>query len=188
MNEKKLNLGCGKDIRPATAGWVNLDSAKLPGVDVVWDIEKLPLPFGDGEFDEILANDILEHVEYIPVLRDLHRVLKPGGKLKVRVPHFTSADNFADPTHKKLFSILTLFFFVKKQSFGKSKEREYYSDFHFDRIESVKITFEHSSKLFLYNRLIEPLINVGLKIQAFYEATFLSRLFPAKNIIVELIK
>lgn len=185
MDSKKLNLGCGKDIKP---GWVNLDSAKLSGVDVVWDIEKLPLPFGNEEFDEILANDILEHVEYIPVLLDLHRILKSGGKLEIRVPHFTSVDNFADPTHKKMFSVLTFTFFAENPAVRKLAEREYYFDFHFKKIARVKITFEHGSRLFLFNRLIEPLVNINLKMQYFYEATALSRLFPAKNIIVKLIK
>ena len=37
----KLHLGCGTDIR---AGWVNLDCAKLPGVDIVHDLNVLPLP------------------------------------------------------------------------------------------------------------------------------------------------
>lgn len=44
---KKLNLGCGKDIK---AGYVNLDIVKLDGVYVVWDVNKLPLPFKKEEF------------------------------------------------------------------------------------------------------------------------------------------
>src|SRR3989344_2394548 len=103
-NMKKLNLGSGRDIKK---GYINLDLHKLDGVDVVWDIEKLPLPFKDGEFDEILCQDILEHVEYIPVLRELHRILKPRGRLLNRVPHFTSRNNFGDPTHRRMFSIKT---------------------------------------------------------------------------------
>src|SRR3989338_9371651 len=161
---KKLNLGCGNDIKQ---GWVNLDSAKLPGVNVVRNIEELPLPFGDGEFDEILANDILEHVEYIPVLKDLHRILKPGGKLTVRVPHFTSKNNFADPTHKKLFSVVTFDFFSKHPVFGKPKDREYYFDFHFDHIKKIHITFERSSRWFFYNRLIDLIANASPRMQYF---------------------
>ena len=180
---KKLNLGCGADIKE---GYVNLDSKKLPGVDVVWDIEKLPLPFQNEEFDEVLANDILEHIDYIPVLKDLHRILKVGGKLTVRVPHFTSKNNFADPTHKKMFSVFTFDYFVKNPEFRKA--REYYFDFHFDRIASSRITFEKSSRWFFYNKLIEPLVNLSYKTKYFYEATGISREFPAENIIVELVK
>lgn len=185
MQGKKLNLGSGKDIKQ---GFVNLDSAKIPGVDVVWDIEKLPLPFGDNEFEEILANDILEHVEYIPVLKDLLRILKPGGKLKIRVPHFTCKNNYADPTHKKLFSVVTFDFFSKNPIFGKPKDREYYFDFHFDHIENIHITFERSSPVFFYNSLIDPIANASPRMQYFYETTMLSRLFPAENILVELVK
>lgn len=183
MPIKKLNLGCGGDIKE---GYINLDSKKLPGVDVVWDIEKLPLPFQNEEFDEILANDILEHVEYIPVLKDLHRILKQGGKLAIRVPHFTSKNNFADPTHKKMFSVFTFDYFVKNPSFGKV--REYYFDFHFDRAASSRIIFEKSSRWFLYNRIVEPLVNFNFKTKYLYEAAAWCRLFPAENIIVELIK
>src|SRR3989344_2342207 len=97
---KKLNLGSGKDIKD---GWINLDSVKLPGVDVVHDIEKLLLPFANEEVDEILCQDILEHIEYIPVLKVVHRILKVESKLKTRVPHFIPKENFFDPTQKKDF-------------------------------------------------------------------------------------
>ncbi len=183
--DKKLNLGCGQDIKK---DWVNLDSAKLPGVDVVQDIEKLPLPFKNEEFEEILCQDILEHTNYILVLKDLHRILKPSGKLIIRVPHFTSRNNFVDPTHKKLFSVHTFDFFVKNAAFPKAVERDYYFDFHFDRIASAKIILEKSSRWFLYNRLIEPLVNLNRQTQYLYETTGLSRLFPAQNILIELRK
>lgn len=188
MTPKKLNLGCGTDIRE---GWVNLDSAQIPGVNVVHDIEKLPLPFSSGEFDEILAQDVLEHVEYIPVLKDLHRILKKGGKLVIRVPHFTSKNNFIDPTHKKLFSVNTFDFFVTHPLTPNThieKERTYYFDFSFDRMESRRITFEKSSRYFFYNRIVEWFVNLSPRMQSFYESTGLSREFPAENILITLIK
>lgn len=40
-NGLKINLGCGTDIKP---GWVNVDIAKLDGVDIVHDLDELPLP------------------------------------------------------------------------------------------------------------------------------------------------
>ena len=175
----KLNLGCGFDIYP---GWINLDRAALPGVDVVHDLEKLPLPFADGSLDYILAKDVLEHVDYISLLRDLHRILRQGGTLEIRVPHFTSADNFIDPTHKRRFSIRTFDFFVA----GSAIARSYYFDFWFREISRRHISFLRGP--LIYNYLVELLVNAHGKIQKYFELTFMSRLFPAENISVWLIK
>lgn len=175
----KLNLGCGTDIR---SGWVNLDKTKLEGVDVVHDIEKLPLPFEGGCFDEILCSDVLEHVEYIPLLKDLHRVLKPGGVLTVKVPHFTSADNYVDPTHRKMFSFRTFEYFIEDAAYHRS----YYFDFHFASLASARITFR--KKIYLYNILVEPLVNLCKATKIFYENSFLAGLLPAHNVVVKLVK
>lgn len=184
---KKLNLGCGIDIKE---GWINLDSIAVPGVDVVHDIETLPLPFASEKFDEILAQDVLEHVDYIPVLKDIHRILEKGGILRIRVPHFTSKNNFADPTHKKMFSVNTWDFFVRSPAASKhiEKERAYYFDFAFHTITSRRITFEKSSRIFFYNRCTEWFFNISPRVQSFYESTGLSRIFPAENILITLIK
>jgi SAM-dependent methyltransferase len=48
-----------------------------------------PLPFADGAFDLALALDVLEHVaDDAAALRELHRVLAPGGRLLVTVPQY----------------------------------------------------------------------------------------------------
>src|SRR5436309_921097 len=78
MAPARLNLGSGTDVRE---GYVNLDIAALPGVDVVHDLSRLPLPFEDAQFEEVLCKDILEHLDYVPVLRELHRIIRPGGRL-----------------------------------------------------------------------------------------------------------
>jgi SAM-dependent methyltransferase len=176
---RRLNVGCGTDIRP---GWVNLDCARLPGVDVVHDLSCLPLPFDTGEFTSICAKDVLEHLDYIPLLRELHRVLQVGGCLEVQVPHFTSAGNFIDPTHKRQFSIRTFEFFVAGGAFG----REYYFDFQFAQCAERRLTFLGGP--LVWNKLVSPLVNSHPKIQQYYELTFLSRLFPAENIVIRLIK
>jgi SAM-dependent methyltransferase len=159
-----------------------MDAVALPGVDVVHDVEKRPLPFEDGKFEEILCRDILEHVDYIPLMGELHRILKAGGILRIRVPHFTSENNFVDPTHKHRFSIRTFEFFVKGSEIGK----DYYFDTHFREIRHSHITFEKG--ILLYNHLVEPVVNSSRRLKYVFECTFLSRLFPAENVIVELVK
>ena len=175
----KLHLGCGYEIR---SGWVNLDLARLPGVDVVHDIEKLPWPFESESFDRISAHQLLEHVEYIAVLREALRVLRKGGVFEIIVPHFTSRNNWIDPTHKKTFSIRTFEFFVKDSRF----HRDYYFDFAFSRIRKQRILFEKS--WLFYNYLVELVVNLHPKIAVFYEATFMRNLFPAESVLVELEK
>ncbi len=178
---ERLNLGCGTDVRQ---GWVNLDVADLPGVDVVHDLAELPLPFADEHFSEVLANDVLEHLDYIPVVRELHRVVASGGRLHVRSPHFTSAAVWVDPTHRTSFSIETFQFFARSGSLGG---RSYYFDFSFERLESARITF-HRYRWQPWNYLLQPLVNAHPRLQAFYEETGLSRLFPAANVEATLVK
>lgn len=177
---KKLNVGCGRDIKD---GWVNLDRHSLPGVDVVHNIEDLPLPFADEEFDYIYCKDVLEHCDYIPVLRDLHRILKTGGRIFIKVPHFTARGNFVDPTHKRLFSYKTFRFFIR----GNEWARDYYFDFHFQEITHSRIIFQKVPYL-PFNYLLEPLVNSAVIMKDIYEITGLSRLFPAYDLEVVLQK
>jgi SAM-dependent methyltransferase len=47
------------------------------------------LPFEDESFDLILSYDVFEHVQNLPdVLRECHRVLKPGGRLCALFPPY----------------------------------------------------------------------------------------------------
>ncbi|MCW2830085.1 MAG: rebM 3 [Aeromicrobium sp.] len=51
--------------------------------------DALSLPFADGEFDRIVAAEILEHIPAdIQAIDELVRVLRPGGTLAVSVPRW----------------------------------------------------------------------------------------------------
>lgn len=51
--------------------------------------DALSLPFGDGEFDRIVAAEVLEHIPAdIQAIDELVRVLRPGGTLAVSVPRW----------------------------------------------------------------------------------------------------
>ena len=51
--------------------------------------DALALPFADGEFDRIVAAEILEHVPAdIQAIDELVRVLRPGGTIAVTVPRW----------------------------------------------------------------------------------------------------
>ena len=113
---RRLSLGCGRDVR---IGWVNLDITPLPGVHVVHDLDVFPWPFADGSFDEIECIDILEHLDDLPrAMREIHRILAPGGRVHIEGPHFTSYTVPTDPTHRRAFAINTFEFFTERSFLG----------------------------------------------------------------------
>jgi SAM-dependent methyltransferase len=49
--------------------------------------DALSLPFADGEFDRVVASEVLEHIpDDLAAIAELARVLRPGGTLAVTVP------------------------------------------------------------------------------------------------------
>ena len=49
--------------------------------------DALDLPLGDASMDKVIASEVLEHIcDDHAALRELHRVLRPGGRLAVTVP------------------------------------------------------------------------------------------------------
>jgi SAM-dependent methyltransferase len=51
--------------------------------------DALQLPFADGEFDRVVASEVLEHIPAdIPAIAELARVVRPGGTLAVSVPRW----------------------------------------------------------------------------------------------------
>jgi len=108
----RLNLGCGHDVLP---GWVNVDaSAKLGKAVQVWDLDVPPWPWDTGSAEEIRGIDIFEHVDD-PVLfmTECHRILQPGGVLRLQTGYYQWVDAFTDPTHKRFPTEYTFDFWVK---------------------------------------------------------------------------
>lgn len=114
-NVHKLNIGCGKNTLPSLHGWVNLDMADLPGVNVIYDLEQaatIPLPFQDDHFGFMLMSHVLEHItKPLPLMQELHRVCKPNGRLVVRVPYGASDIAFEDPTHVRQYFLNSFMYF-----------------------------------------------------------------------------
>jgi len=95
--EKKLNLGSGGYKKE---GFINLDWNPINNPDVAHDLSKFPYPFPDNHFDYIEASHVLEHLDRpFSVMKELHRILKPGGKLLVKVPHFSRGFTHAEHSH-----------------------------------------------------------------------------------------
>jgi SAM-dependent methyltransferase len=80
-----LNVGCGATCHPA---WLNVDAAPLSRDVLALDVRK-GLPLADQSCDAVYSSHVLEHLrrdEASALLRDMKRVLQPGGVLRVVVP------------------------------------------------------------------------------------------------------
>lgn len=70
-------------------------AAAARGVAVVrLDLERDHFPFGDGVFDVVVVNQVLEHLKnvWLP-LAEMYRVLRTGGLLVASVPNLASLHN-----------------------------------------------------------------------------------------------
>jgi len=84
----KINMGCG--WRDFGSDWDHVDGGDYPHLD---SHSILELPYEDNTVDLIYASHVLEYFdrkEGTTVLNEWHRVLKPGGRLRVAVPDFQS--------------------------------------------------------------------------------------------------
>jgi SAM-dependent methyltransferase len=62
-------------------GDLNRTDVTMPGLDIC------AMPFGDGDLDMVIASHVLEHVEHDDqAIREIHRVLRPGGVALLPVP------------------------------------------------------------------------------------------------------
>jgi len=106
----KLNLGCGPN---KLVGFVNIDKQKEVNPDLVWNVEE-GLPFPDNSVDLIYSNHFLEHIDnFIGLMRECWRVLKPNGLFEATVPCYPDPACFSSPFHKRVFTENTFKYFSK---------------------------------------------------------------------------
>jgi predicted SAM-dependent methyltransferase len=80
-----LNLGCGERFHP---DWINLDLAAGRSNVISHDLVK-GIPFAAESVDVVYHSAVFEHIRRrhaANFLREIHRVLKPGGIVRVGVP------------------------------------------------------------------------------------------------------
>lgn len=110
---KSLNLGSGKDWRRDA---INADIQATKNPDWHLDITKVPwgkriqTRLGDflvepGMFDEIIANDVLEHIpDLVTAMFNCKELLSPKGLMYIHVPYDLSYGAWQDPTHVRAFN------------------------------------------------------------------------------------
>jgi SAM-dependent methyltransferase len=124
---KELLVGCGNSRKKYfnDREWKNLvtldiDPYCLP--DVRHDLNVLPYPFENNEFDEIHAYEVLEHCgtqgdykQFLAQFSEFWRILKPDGMLYATVPIWNGLWSFGDPGHTRIINQGTLVFLSQKE-------------------------------------------------------------------------
>ncbi|OGI15852.1 hypothetical protein A3K63_00625 [Candidatus Micrarchaeota archaeon RBG_16_49_10] len=127
-----------------------LDIIKHPNVDIVHNLNKTPYPFKKGEFDLVVMDYILEHVnDKINCIKEIRRILKKTGLVKIRVPHYSSVNAFSDPEHKQFFATKTFYQLGSRYGFD---------------VKKMKLNYiSHPNNFFLkvINVIVNPFINLN---------------------------
>lgn len=115
----KLDIACGQNKQD---GFVGIDIADIPGVDIVHDLNIYPWPIVDGSVSEAFCSHYIEHIPLIEIwsprlqrnqdmllafFDELYRILVPGGQVTIVSPYYTSMRCWQDPTHRRAISEAT---------------------------------------------------------------------------------
>lgn len=110
----KLDIGCGENKQPG--GFIGMDVRKVPGVDIVQDLEKFPWPLPDNCVSIATASHVLEHIDparftFVNFMNEVWRIMLPGGRFAIAVPYAGSPGYWQDPTHCNGISEVTFHYF-----------------------------------------------------------------------------
>jgi hypothetical protein len=169
LQRRTLNLGSGrKQVEHA----VNLDFAAATKPDLVCDLNQVPWLLPENHFQEVLAYDVIEHLENIvAVMEEIHRICINGAVVRITVPHFSCANAFTDPTHRHYFGWFSFHYFTGENQWG------FYSSAKFRR---------RSSRIFFFPSLINKLVwRLANRYPEAYERRW-AWLFPAWYLSFEL--
>ena len=139
----ELLVGCGNTrkkvitFQEIPAEFQDLTTLDMdPGCkpDVVHDLNVLPYPFADNQFDEIHAYECLEHCGrqgdwkyFFDQFYEFWRILKPNGYLIATVPMWDSPWAWSDPQHCRVISKYSLIFLhhAQYQQVGNTAMTDY---------------------------------------------------------------
>lgn len=167
---RQLNLGCGRDKRPDC---LNVDFNPAVEPDLVWNLDRRPFPLARSGFDTIYVKDVVEHVEdLMGFMEEVHELLAPGGTVVITTPHFSCANAFTDPTHRRQLGYFSFDYFTDGSAWS------FYSSFRFDIARRL---------LVFHNGVLDRVVaRIANRHPAYYERR-LAWLFPAWFLIFELV-
>jgi predicted SAM-dependent methyltransferase len=163
IKKEKLIIGsAGKKDQDA----VTLDIDPKHDPDIVHDLNKVPFPFEDNQFRQVICHHVLEHLDDLgAAMGELHRICRDNGFIYIEVPHHTSWQANT-PDHKLRFNYFALDQYIEGKSTWKTGKKF--------RIIKSRITFHKFFRFFLLHKLFNAYPEL-------YEK-FLAYRFPAEHL------
>lgn len=105
----RLVIGVGEGFKKGQEGVVGIDILHGLNPDIQCDIRQgIPPKFEDNVYDEINCEHVMEHIQlnedFIFVMTEMLRVLKPGGVVYIEVPHKDSDAAYESIEHTRYFT------------------------------------------------------------------------------------
>lgn len=152
-----LDMACSNN---KTDGAIGIDIDTNSSADIIFDLDKFPYPIRDNCIDLIISKHTFEHLkDPIRTLKEMYRIMKPSGEIKIEVPHFSSYTAYGIG-HKHIFTHREAVRMVEESINC--------------RIEQATITFYKSFRTF-------GIMYLANKYPINYER-FWTYIFPAENI------
>jgi SAM-dependent methyltransferase len=175
----RLNLGVGRRPRD---GYYGLDRIEMPGVDLVADLNEPLSELPDNSVEAVYTHHTLEHVvNLLPLLKEVHRVVVPGGLVEVVAPHFSNPYAYSDPTHVRFFGLYTFYYFADEADQPRRKVPAFYLPERF-AVDGIDVTFVPTLVMCKpVRRLMTKVVNSSIGMLDWYERSW-CRHFPADSI------
>ena len=182
-----LELGCGS--RKQHPSYVGVDILDYPGVDVVGEAFDVLDLIPDGALAGVCSSHFFEHVGNVQeLLAELARVIAPGGRLDITVPHFSNPYYYSDLTHKSLYGLYT-FSYWSVDPLLRRRVPTYRRNLAFE-LYSVRLRFKSPPPFvvrYTLKRLVERLVNLSIWTQEFYEEN-LSQIIPCYELDFRMVR
>lgn len=127
----RIVLGCGEKKHNDA---VHVDIRRSASPDLIVDLNKRPWPFESESADEVVAEDIIEHLDdVVATIEEIHRVIKTGGQVRIVTPHYQHPNSWHDPSHKWHLTEYSFDYFDPSTEWGR--KYSYYSNCKFEITE-----------------------------------------------------
>jgi len=176
-----VELGCGP--RKRYQGSIGIDAIDFENVDIVADAAEALRAFPAGSVDLVTSSHFLEHVPDVgQFIDEMVRVVRPGGRIEVVVPHFAHPYFSSDPTHRHRFGLYTFSYLAEDDMLRRGvpsyvRRRDL-------RLRSVDLVFKSTRPFYgrhVMKRMVGWIFNSCRYMQELYEENF-CYIFPCYEI------